>query len=372
MVVADSGLEGVVAASSSICDVDGLNGVLIYRGYDIRDLAHNSNFEETTCLLWNADLPDRATLESFRADIQANMVLPGPIVDLLRSFPRSAPLTAILRTAFSAMAIYDEDVSDGSIEAVRRKAIRATARMGPLVAAIHRVSADLPILEPREGSIAGNFLYLLHGEWPDEVSEHVYDVCLVLHADHEFNASTFAARVTMATLSDYHSAITSALGALFGPLHGGANEGAIKMLREIGTPDRAAAWVRAALARKQRIMGFGHRVYKVYDPRARELKDMSRALAAAQGDMSLYESSVEIEKVMESDRKLFPNVDFYSASTFTALGIPGALFTPIFAVSRIAGWSAHVMEQLTHNRLIRPRAEYLGERGRSYIPIQER
>ncbi|TAK23392.1 MAG: citrate synthase [Chloroflexota bacterium] len=373
MSVADKGLEGVVAASSAICDVDGINGVLIYRGYDIHDLAEHSTFEEVTHLLWHGELPTRSQLAELRAQLGANMALPKPIIDLLHSFPRGTPPNPLLRTAFSAMAVYDPDRDDNSIEASWRKAIRATAQMGPLVAAVHRVSEGVDPLEPSpDATIAANFLYLLHGEWPDEVTEHVFDVALILHADHEFNASTFVARVTAATLSDYYSSITSALGALFGPLHGGANSGAIKMLREIGTPERAAPWVRAALDRHERIMGFGHRVYKTYDPRAAELKKMSRALAAAQGDMSLYEISVEIEKVMAEDRKLFPNVDFYSASTYTALGVPGPLFTPIFAVGRIAGWSAHVLEQYAHNRLIRPRSDYIGHRGRTFAPIADR
>jgi citrate synthase len=245
--------------------------------------------------------------------------------------------------------------------------------MGPLVATAYRVMQGQEALQPDpKQSIAANFMYLLQGKWPDEVTERTVDVGLILHADHELNASTFAARVTAATLSDFYSAITSALGALFGPLHGGANSGAIKMLREIGTPDKAADWVRAALARHERIMGFGHRVYKTYDPRAAELKQMSKRLAERQGDMSLYDISVKIEEVMAQDRKLYPNVDFYSASTYTALGIPGELFTPMFAVSRIAGWAAHVLEQYEHNRLIRPRAEYVGEERRQYVPIGQR
>jgi citrate synthase len=245
--------------------------------------------------------------------------------------------------------------------------------MGPLVAAIQRVAEGKDVLDPDPSkSIAHNFMYLLQGKHPDEVTERVFDVALILHAEHELNASTFAARVTAATLSDFYSAITGALGALFGPLHGGANSGAIKMLREIGTPEKAEAWVMAALGRKERIMGFGHRVYKTLDPRADELKKMSKALAEKQGDLSLYESSVEIQRVMLAEKKLYPNVDFYSASTYTALGIPGPLFTPIFAVSRIAGWSAHVLEQYAHNRLIRPRAEYTGERGRRSVPIAQR
>jgi citrate synthase len=373
MVDADKGLEGVVAASSAICTVDGLNGVLIYRGYDIHDLAQNSTFEEVISLLWDGDLPTEEKLAGLKQELAQNMALRPEILALIKGFPKGSPATHALRTAFSATSLYDPDRDDNSLDATRRKAIRATAQMGTLVAAIQRIAEGKEPIAPRpDKSIAWNFLHMLQGKEPDDVTTRVFDVALILHADHELNASTFAARVTAATLSDYHSAITSALGALFGPLHGGANEGAIKMLRDIGTADRAADWVRAALARRERIMGFGHRVYKVFDPRAHELKAMSKRLAEQQGDMSLYDISVQIEEVMKEDKKLFPNVDFYSASTYTALGIPGPLFTPIFAVSRIAGWSAHVMEQYSHNRLIRPRAEYVGEQGRKYVAIGQR
>ncbi len=371
--MSDQGLEGVVAASSSICDVDGIKGILIYRGYDIHDLAQNATFEEVLYLLWHGNLPNGAQLTELKAGLSANAALPAPILAMLQGFPKASAPTHALRTAYSALALFDEDQNDNSAEANMRKSIRSSARMGTLVAAISRISEGKDPIAPVPGdSIATNFLHMLHGHRPDDVTAHVFDVGLILHADHEFNASTFAARVTAATLSDYYSAVTSALGALFGPLHGGANAGAIKMLREIGTADRAEAWVKAALGRHERIMGFGHRVYKTYDPRAVELKKMSRALAEQQGNMSLYDISVKIEEVVLAEKHLFPNVDFYSASTYTALDIPGALFTPIFAVSRIAGWSAHIMEQFSHNRLIRPRADYIGERGRTYVPIGER
>lgn len=367
------GLEGIVAASSAICDVDGINGKLIYRGYDINDLAENSTFEETIYLLWNGDLPTRGQLDGLKQSLAENLALPAEITNLVRSFPAGSPVNPTLRTAYSALSLYDRDCEDNSIQASERKAVRSTARMGTLVAAIYRIGQGQEPIAPEPGrSLAWNFLNMLQGRPPDPVTERVFDAALILHADHEFNASTFAARVTAATLSDFYSAITSALGALFGPLHGGANAAAIKMLREIGTPDRAADWVRDALGRRERIMGFGHRVYKVFDPRARILKRFSRTLAEQQGDLTLYEISVKIEEVMEQEKKLFPNVDFYSASTYTALGIPGELFTPIFAVSRISGWSAHVLEQYSHNRLIRPRAEYIGERGREYVPIEKR
>ena len=370
---ADKGLEGVVAASSAICTVDGLKGVLIYRGYDIHDLAQNSTFEEVVHLLWHGELPTRAQLEQLKRDLGANMALHPEIIALIKRLPTEQGPQPVLRTAFSAMALYDPDGPDMAPEANQRKALRTTAQMGTLVAAIQRVAEGEELIAPQpDRSIAWNFMHMLQGKEPDDVTTRVMDVALILHADHELNASTFAARVTAATLSDYYSAITSALGALFGPLHGGANSGAIKMLRDIGKPDRAGQWVRDALGRHERIMGFGHRVYKVYDPRAEELKKMSKALAQQQGDMTLYEISEQIEEVMREEKRLFPNVDFYSASTYTALDIPGPLFTPIFAVSRIAGWSAHVLEQYAHNRLIRPRAEYVGPRDLKYVPLDQR
>jgi citrate synthase len=371
--MSDAGLEGVIATSSAICSIDGIKGILKYRGYDIHDLAQKSTFNEVIYLLWYGELPTKSHVEKLSADLGQNYALPRPVLDLIKSFPRGTQVQPVLRTAYSALGAYDPDAGNNSMEAHRRKALRSTAQMGTLVANCYRAVQGQELLEPDpKRSIAANFMYVLQGRWPDEVTERTVDVGLILHADHELNASTFAARVTAATLSDFHSAITSALGALFGPLHGGANSGAIKMLREIGTPDKAADWVRAALGRHERIMGFGHRVYKTYDPRARELKEMSKKLAERQGDMSLYDISVKIEEVMSEDRKLYPNVDFYSASTYTALGIPGDLFTPMFAVSRIAGWAAHVLEQYENNRLIRPRAEYVGHDSRQYVPIEQR
>jgi citrate synthase len=371
--MSDQGLEGVIATSSAICSIDGLKGILKYRGYDIHDLAQQSTFDEVIYLLWHGQLPTKNQVEELSAELRTNYALPREVLRLIESFPQGSLVTHALRTAYSALAIYDPDSGDNSMAAHRRKAVRATAQMGPLVATVYRVLHGQEALQPDSSrSIAANFMYLLQGTWPDDVTERTVDVGLILHADHELNASTFAARVTAATLSDFHSAITSALGTLFGPLHGGANSGAIKMLREIGTPDKAPDWVRAALGRHERIMGFGHRVYKTLDPRAAELKSMSKRLAERQGDMSLYDISVKIEEVMAQDKKLYPNVDFYSASTYTALGIPGDLFTPMFAVSRIAGWSAHVLEQYEHNRLIRPRAEYIGEQPRDFVPVERR
>jgi citrate synthase len=279
----------------------------------------------------------------------------------------------MLRTVVSALGHYDPDADDNSIEANQRKAIRLTARFPIIVTTFQRVRNGLSPVEPRgDLSVAGNFLYTLTGADPDEVAMRTMDLAFVLHADHELNASTFAARVTAATLSDMYSAICSAIGTLKGPLHGGANEGVIKNLLEIGSVDKVESWTKQALANKAKIMGFGHRVYRTEDPRATHLREMSRKLGERTGEMKWYEMSRKMEEVMMREKHLNPNVDFYSASTYHALGLPTDLFTPIFACSRISGWTAHVLEQFRNNRLIRPRAEYIGARGLKYTPISER
>jgi citrate synthase len=371
--VAKAGLEGIVAAQSSISDVDGQEGRLIYWGYDIHDLAEHATFEEVTYLLWNGQLPTRSQLEELKQQLSSEARLPKEIQQLIRSIPKEANPMDMLRTVVSALALYDPEVADMSREANVRKAIRLTARFPTIVTTFERVRKGLEPVEPREDlSIAGNFLYTLRGQEPDEVAARTMDVALVLHADHELNASTFAARVTAATLSDMYSAIVSAIGTLKGPLHGGANEGVIKNLLEIGTVENVEPWTKAALANKKKIMGFGHRVYRTEDPRATHLREMSGQLGERTGEKKWYEMSRKMEEVMISDKKLYPNVDFYSASTYYALGIPTDLFTPIFACSRITGWTAHVLEQYENNRLIRPRAEYVGPRGQKYVPIDER
>ncbi|HEX5735571.1 MAG TPA: citrate synthase [Blastocatellia bacterium] len=371
--VAKAGLEGVVAAQSSISDVNGQEGRLIYWGYDIHDLAEHATFEEVTYLLWNGQLPTPAQLEELKTQLSREARLPAEIQQFMRSIPQSASPMDMLRTVVSALALYDSDAADMSREANVRKAIRLTAKFPTIVTTFERLRNGSEPVEPREDlSVAGNFLYTLRGQEPDEVATRTMDVALVLHADHELNASTFAARVTAATLSDMYSAIVSAIGTLKGPLHGGANEGVIKNLLEIGTVENVEAWTKDALANKKKIMGFGHRVYRTEDPRATHLREMSRKLGERTGEKKWYEMSRKMEEVMIREKKLNPNVDFYSASTYYALGIPTDLFTPIFACSRITGWTAHVLEQYENNRLIRPRAEYVGPRGQKYVPINER
>jgi citrate synthase len=371
--VAKAGLEGVVAAESRISDVNGEKGELIYAGYDIHDLAQHSTFEEVVYLLWNGKLPTRGELEQLKQQINSEAGIPTAIQDLVASVPKNANPMDVLRTIVSALGFYDPDLSESSPEANLRRAIRLTAKFPTIVATFQRVRNGLLPIEPRKDlSIAANFLFTLRGAQPDEVSTRTMDLAFVLHADHELNASTFAARVTAATLSDMYSATVSAIGTLKGPLHGGANEGVIKNLLEIGSVDRVEAWVRHQLAEKKRIMGFGHRVYRTEDPRATHLREMSRQLAERTGEKRWYEMSRKMEEVMMREKHLNPNVDFYSASTYYALGIPTDLFTPIFACSRISGWTAHVLEQFKNNRLIRPRAQYVGPRGLKYVPIEER
>jgi citrate synthase len=371
--VAKAGLEGIVAAESRISDVNGDKGELIYSGYDIHDLAEHSTFEEVVYLLWHGELPTKTELQNLKQRLSDETSLPTPIQDLIGSIPQKANPMDMLRTVVSALSLYDPDGPDMSEEANERKAIRLTAKFPTIVTTFQRVRNGLKPIEPRKDlSIAGNFLFTLRGEEPDEISTRTMDVALILHADHELNASTFAARVTTATLSDMYSAIVSAIGTLKGPLHGGANEGVIKNLLEIGSVDKVEAWVKQALVEKKKIMGFGHRVYHTEDPRATHLREMSRKLGERTGEKKWYEMSVKMEEVMMREKHLNPNVDFYSASTYYALGIPTDLFTPIFACSRISGWTAHVLEQYKNNRLIRPRAEYIGPRGLKYVPIEER
>ncbi len=367
------GLEDVVAGTTAICTVDGINGRLIYRGYDIRDLGEHASFEEVMALLWRGDLPTRPALDALNKDLRSSRALPAPILERLQSYPKQALPLHVLRTVISSAALDDPDVEDMSPEASYRKAVRLTNLCAATVAGWHRLRQGKDIVPPDpQLSHAANFLYMLNGEKPSDVFERTMDVALTLHADHEFNASTFAAKVTAATLSDMHSAITSAVGALKGPLHGGANEGVITMLQAIGSPDRTEAHVMDLLAKKQRIMGFGHRVYRVEDPRAVFLRRMSRQLGEQMGDMKWYEMSEKVREVVKREKGLEVNVDFYSASTYYVMGIPTDLFTSVFAVSRVVGWTAHVMEQYAHNRLIRPRGEYIGPMDRKWVPIEQR
>jgi citrate synthase len=369
------GLEGVVATTSSICYIDGDQGVLAYRGLDIHDLADHSTFEEVCYLLWFGKLPTRSELNVVRERLAAERKLDPGIISLLRSVPEHIQPMDVLRTAVSALSFYDPDERSNDHDANVRKAIRLTSQIAMIVAAYDRIRKGKNVVEPdRSLSHAGNFLLMLNGEKPSSTAERALDIALILHADHELNASTFAARVTAATLSDMHSAITSAIGALKGPLHGGANEAVFLMLEEIDKKkEDPVEHVRGMLAQKKKISGFGHRVYHTEDPRATHLRKMSEDLGRSNGQGKWFEMSRRIEQFVKAEKKLNANVDFYSASTYHVLGIDVDLFTPIFAVSRISGWTAHVIEQLDDNRLIRPRADYLGPRyPQRYVPIERR
>jgi citrate synthase len=374
-VVAGKGLEGIVAANSGICWIDGDAGILSYRGIDIHELAVHSTFEETTYLLWNGGLPIAAALKEFSSQLAQAREVDARIIDRLQNIPETATPMEVLRTSVSALSYYDADEKDNSHDANVRKAYRLTAQIAMLVAIYDRIRKGKEIV-PADKSLthAGNFLWMLTGEKPSATATKTLDLALVLHADHELNASTFAARVIAATLSDIHSAITGAIGALKGPLHGGANEAVMRLLLAI---DKEGAdpvdYVRNMLATKQKVSGFGHRVYKTEDPRATHLRKMSEQLGKDSGQPRWYDMSRAIELYVNREKKLNANVDFYSASTYSTLGIDIDLFTPIFAVSRIAGWAAHVIEQLDDNRLIRPRADYIGPvYPTPWIPVNER
>ena len=344
-----------------------------YRGYDIHDLAEHSTFEEVVYLLWYGRLPRPEELEEFEGQLAANRSVPPEILDLLKRLPPPQHPMEILRTAVSALSLYDPEANDMSEEANRRKALRLTAQMGTLVAAFGRIRQGREPLAPvPKLSHAANFLYMLNGQTPDEESARWFDIALILHADHSFNASTFAARVTASTLSDLHSAITSGIGTLKGPLHGGANEQVMKMLLEIQTADRVDDYIHNLLAQKKKVMGFGHRVYHTEDPRATVLRKMSEALGVRAGQTKWFEISKKIEDLMIREKNINANVDFYSASAYYVLGIPVDLFPLIFALSRISGWTAHVLEQYANNKLIRPLAEYTGPQNLKYVPADQR
>jgi len=369
------GLEGVVATKSSICWIDGDAGVLSYRGIDIHELADRSTFEETTYLLWFGTLPTTSQLAEFTASLAAARTLDPHILDLLRSVPASATPMEVLRTAVSLLSLYDADEKESTHDANVRKSFRLTSQIAMIVALFDRIRKGKPLVEADKGlSHAANFLWMLNGQKPSETATRAFDIALILHADHELNASTFAARVIAATLSDMHSAITGAIGALKGPLHGGANEATMKLLYAIQAAGAdPVEYVKQMFAEKKKISGFGHRVYHTEDPRATHLRKMSEDLGKSAGDTTWFDMSRKIELFVKEEKKLNANVDFYSASTYTTLGIDIDLFTPIFAVSRIAGWAAHVIEQHDDNRLIRPRADYVGPPYPSpYIPIAQR
>lgn len=368
------GLQDVVAATSSICYIDGQKGILSYRGIDIHDLAEHSTFEEVCHLLWFGHLPKQTELDEMTAVMGRSRALPEPVVQLLKSLPADAPPMDVLRTAVSALSHYDPDAAANDKAANLRKTYRLTGQIASIVATADRIRNGREPVSPDSGlSHAANFVYMLTGKRPDATAERALDVALILHADHEFNASTFAARVTVATLTDIHSAIASAIGTLKGPLHGGANQDVMRMLIDIGETERAETYIKEALASKQKISGFGHRVYRTEDPRATHLRGMSRDLSESSGTRKWFETSRVIEEVMKREKNINANVDFYSATVYYNLGIPVDLFTPLFAVSRISGWTAHVLEQLDNNRLIRPRAEYTGPpHPAPYIAMSER
>ncbi|PYS93830.1 MAG: citrate synthase [Acidobacteria bacterium] len=368
-----AGLRGVVAASSSIGDVNGERGELIYQGYNIHDLAAHSTFEEIVFLLWHGRLPNQQELDELKQAIGASYEVAPQVFDLMRQFPRDAEPMDTLRTTISALAFYDEHARDISRAGALRTAARLTAQFPVIVAAIERLRKGQELVAPKaELNIATNFLYMLKGEMPDEREARIFDVCLILHADHELNASTFTARVVAGTLADMYNAVTAALGALAGPLHGGANTNVMRMLLEIGEVERAEEFVKNALAQKRKIMGIGHAVYKTEDPRATHLRRFSREMGERRGETKWHEISRRIEETMHREKGMYPNVDFYSASTYYMMGIPLDLYTPIFAVSRISGWTGHILEQYANNKLIRPRAEYIGPRGLKYVPVNER
>ena len=369
-----AGLEDVVAGESGICYIDGNKGILAYRGYNIHELATNSTFEETCHLLWFGKLPNRAELNDTTAKLAAARGINSAVIDLMRGFPKTALPMEMMRTAVSALSFYDPEAEDMSTEANVRKAIRLTAQTATIVANLDRLRKGKPFVEPRTDlSHAANFAYMLNGEEPNDTIIRALDIALILHADHELNASTFACRVVAATLSDIYSSVTAGIGALKGPLHGGANEAVMRMLLKIGEPSKVDAYVKDIFAKKQKIPGFGHRVYHTEDPRATHLRRMSKEASERAGMGKWYEMSAHIEEMVKADKNLNPNVDFYSASTYYVIGMPIDLFTPFFGVSRVSGWTAHILEQYSNNRLIRPRAEYLGPApDLKWVPVDKR
>jgi citrate synthase len=376
MATFSKGLEGVVAAETKMSFIDGEKGVLEYVGIPIGELASNSTFEETVFLLWNTRLPKKDELEAFTRTIRERYEMPAFIQDLLTRMPKDAQPMHVMRTLVSAMGLIDPNPNEIAIPAVRDKALTLLAVTPTILAAFHRYRAGKSIVAPDKSlPIAENFLYMLNGEKPTPAMAKALDVCLILHTDHGFNNSTFTARVLISTESDIYSAITAAIGSLRGPLHGGANEGVMKMLNQIPTVADVEKFIQDKLARKDKIPGFGHRVYKSYDPRASHLKKLAEQLARDTGNLDLFEKSTAIEAVMNREKAakgIYPNVDFYSATTYHCIGLPLDLFTPMFVIGRIGGWSGHVIEQLSDNRLFRPKADYIGPHDVRYTPIDQR
>ncbi|MBI3859072.1 MAG: citrate synthase [Thaumarchaeota archaeon] len=362
------GLEDVVAGQSSICFIDGQEGRLLYRGYDIVDLAAHSSYEETTFLLLNGHLPTGPELRSFSSELAARRTIPKGVISIITTLPRNCDAMDALRVGVAALGIYDDPMLSQ-----QEKAMSIASKVGSIVAAIHRHKHDQDILPPKDDlSFASSFLNMVTGEVPEEREARLMDVLLILHADHELNASTFTARVIASTLSDTYSAVTGAVGALKGPLHGGANEKVVEMTHEIGTPENVETYIDEKLAHKQKITGFGHRVYKTMDPRAQILKDMAKKFVRTEKEKQAFQILVKVEAIMKKEKNLYPNVDLYSGMALNHVGIPSYLFTPFFAVGRAPGWLAHILEQYSDNRIIRPRAEYVGPAREDYVPAEKR
>jgi citrate synthase len=367
------GLEGVVATQSGICFIDGTGGRLVYRGYDIGELVENITFEETAFLLWDGRLPNKSELATLKTQLSASMALPRHSQEILRALPKQMQPMDALRTVVSSLSAMDPDLESNDPEPDRRKAVRITAQLPTIVTAFHRLREGNQPIEPDPSlSLAGNFLYMLNGKKPHQTLERVMDAALILHAEHGMNASTFAARVTAATLADMHAAITAAIAALKGPLHGGANQDVMEMLLKAGDVNAAEKMVREMLNSGKKVPGFGHRVYKTFDPRATYLKKMSKQLGEAAGNTKWYEMSERLIPIVKQMKNKDPNVDFFSASAYYTMGIPLDLFTPIFAIARVTGWSAHVMEQHSNNRIIRPTDDYTGPFDLKVTPIEQR
>lgn len=371
------GLEGVLVAESSLSHIDGDEGKLIYRGYAIEDLAREASYEEVLYLLWYGELPSRSELDSFTDEMTAERAIDDAVLDTVEALAvADAEPMAALRTIVSQLSVTDPagETDPEDREATLKKSRRLTAKIPTIIAAFNRFRDGNEPVSPREElSHAANFLYMLNDEEPDDIATETFDAALVLHADHGLNASTFSGMVTASTLSDVHSAVTSAIGTLKGPLHGGANQNVMKMLKEVDESDKdPVKWVKDALDSDRRVAGFGHRVYDVKDPRAYILGEFSESLAEEAGDMKWYDYSVAIEEFMEEEKGIAPNVDFYSATTYYQMGIPIDLFTPIFALSRVGGWTAHIAEQLEDNRIMRPRARYVGDEDQTFVPVDER
>jgi citrate synthase len=375
MPVTSPGLKGIVAATTRLSDVMGDQGVLVYAGYDINELAGNVSYEEVVYLLWHGDLPTKGQLEQLKTDLRAARTLPPYVVEFLKTAPKDANPMDVLRTAVSMLGLYDHaPVGPQTEEQLLPRAISLTAKVGVIIAYFHRARQGKPLPPIRTDlDEAAHFLYLISGETPGPEAVATLDMAYVLHADHGFNASTFSALVTCSTLSDFYSSVTTAIGTLKGPLHGGANEAVIHMLQEIGTPDKVDAWVHAKLAKKEKIMGMGHAVYKVLDPRAPHLKAMAIKLSQELGETKWVEMSEKIAAIVKAEKKLNANVDFYSATVYYSLGIPTDLFTPIFAIARMSGWTGHIIEQLKDNKIFRPSSEYVGAPvGKKVLPLEER